>query len=341
MEWRATLSKAIQQMRNNNNSRFQGGYTGPAIIDHGVENKRIDKYEKDQIDHYKAIEHKDLENKAQRKNKYLTNILLDLPSKDIQGILDKYPPAFVLEKVDYPAVSSIKTSISAHMLTDLYEAFVNCLRSIKSNIKSQTDIDWADKIYNNSTVLKGPSNTSYHHLISRAKALHYIYQANSILELLIEKGIRNEYIDKLPPNPYNLDLYKVGTKYLHIFIDSEIDIQVNNIIFPQNYGQWSEKELYLRKRKAINNIRTTIRINKLSKLELKRQEQELKREEQRRIDAEVERRLKKEEFEKKVSAKLQEKKKTIENTIIIKDTNQKYIETMYKDISRISSFGEL
>ena len=335
MEWRATLSKAIQQMRNNNNSRFQGGYTGPAIRDHEWENKRIDKYEKDQIDNYKAIEHKDLEDKAQRKNKYLTNILLELPSKDFQPILDKYPPVFTVEKVDYPAISNIKTSISAHMLTELYEALVKCLTSIKSTIASQKDIDCADNIYNKSKVLEGPNKTSYDHVISRAQALHYIYQANHTLELLIEKGIRHEYIDKLPTNPYPLHLYiKLGTKYLHVFIDSEIDRQVNNIIVPQNYGQWNKKEIYGLKHRAIHHVRTTTRINVLSKLEIKRQEQE-------RIDAEVERRLKKEEFEKKVMARLEEKKKIVQNTIVMNNTIPNYIESIYKDISRISLLGEL
>lgn len=335
MDWRTVLSQEIQQMRNNNNSRFQGGYTGPAIRDHEFENNRIDKYMKDKIDHYKTIEHKDLEDKAHRKNKYLTNILLALPSKDIQVILDKYPPAFLVEKVDYPGISTVKSSISEHMLTDLYEAFTKCLTSIKSNIPSQEDIDCADRIYNKSKVLESPNKTSYDHIISRAQALHYIYQVNHILELLIEKGIRHEYVDKWPTNPYPLHLYiKLGTKYLHVFIDSEIDRQVNNTIFPQNYGQWTNKEIYGIKHRAIHHVRTTTRINKLSKLEVKRQEQE-------RIDAEVERRLKKEEFEKKVLARLQEKKKTVENTIVINNTIPNYIESVYKDISWLSSLGEL
>jgi 16S rRNA U1498 N3-methylase RsmE len=128
---------------------------------------------------------------------------------------------------------------------------------------------------------------------------------------------------------------KIGTRYLHVFIDSEINTQVNNImISPQNYGQWTEKEKTGIKHRALNHIRTTTRINKLSKLELKRQEQEL-------IDAEVERRLKKEEFEKKVLVKLQDKKQTVKNTIVMKDTIQNYIERMDKDISRISLLGEL
>lgn len=39
------LKKALQQMNDNNNSRFAGGYTGPAIMDHKAEVERIKRYE--------------------------------------------------------------------------------------------------------------------------------------------------------------------------------------------------------------------------------------------------------------------------------------------------------
>jgi hypothetical protein len=75
----------------------------------------------------------------------------------------------------------------------------------------------------------------------------------------------------------------------------------------------------------------------LSKLELKRQEQEL-------IDAEVERRLKKKQFEKKVAEKLQEKlivtQKQDEKSPV-KDTIQTYLEDIHKDINYWSSLGDL
>jgi hypothetical protein len=149
---------------------------------------------------------------------------------------------------------------------------------------------------------------------------------------------------------------KIGTKYLHVFIDSKIDRQVDDI-WLDNYGKMTLDELRAIKYNCLHDIRTTTRINKLSKLELKRQERE-------RIDAEVQRRLEKEEFEKKVVVRLQEKKKSIQKnppiqkkhpihenvivklqekkpTIEMKDSIQNYIERMDKDISRISLLGEL
>jgi hypothetical protein len=346
MDWRTKLSEEIQEMKHrNNSSRFAGGwgYTSANIEDGRRENERIDKYAKDKIDHFHKIEMKELEEKIEAKNKYLKDILLALPyiKDDIQSILDKYPPVFQLEKnetlkyfgylTDCPGISNIKISISAFMLTDLYEVFTKCLRVIKSKIQHQEDIDCSDRLYNKSTVLEGPNKTSYDHIISRAKALHYIYKRNLIMELLIESGICHEYIDKLPYIPevkpikyyYNdylgsgcliekeyipvknkevsLEHYgKIGTKYLHVFIDSKIDRQVDDICL-DNYGEMRLDELRAIKYNCLHDIRTTTRINKLSKLELKRQEQEL-------IDAEVERRLKKKQFEKKVLATIQENK---------------------------------
>lgn len=374
MDWRTKLSEEIQQMKHrNNSSRFAGGwgYTSANIEDGRRENERIDKYAKDKIDHFHKIEMKELEEKIEAKNKYLKDILLALPyiKDDIQSILDKYPPVFQVEKAetlkymgyltDCPGISREKTVISGHMLTDLYEAFAKSLISIKKDIHSQEDIDCADRIYNKSTVLEGPNKSVYDNIISRTQALHYIYQVNTIVELLIENGIRHEYIDKPSTGqPEITELYmKVGTRYLHVFIDSQIDKQVTDIIHPHNYGRWTINEINGTKRCAINHIRTTTRINILSKLELKRQEQEL-------IDAEVERRLEKEEFEKKVVVRLQEKKKSIQKnppiqkkhpihenvivklqekkpTIEMKDSIENYIERMDKDISRISLLGEL
>ena len=359
MDWRTTLSQQVQQMRNDNNSRLRGGYTGPAIRDHEWENKRIDTFMKNQIEHFQAIDLKDLEKKTEGKNEYLKDILLALPSKDFQSILDKYPPVFQIEKADYPAVSIIKCSISGHMLTDLYEAFTKCLTSIKTKIYHQVDINNADNIYNKSTVLKSPNNHPYYHVISRAQALHYIYEVNYIVELLIETGIRHEYIDKVPEiqgvkpvryysehflggcwiekelhvekklNP--LEIYmKIGTRYLHVFIDSEINKKIDNLIWPKNYGKFTIDLLNRIKHNCLNHIRTTNKINPFSKLELKRQEQEL-------IDAEVERLLKKEQFEKKVLARLEEKRRPVKNTITLKDNIQTYIE----DINRWSSLAEL
>lgn len=43
------LKKEIQQRHNNNNSRFMGGYTGPAIMDHKAEVDRIKVYEEQQM----------------------------------------------------------------------------------------------------------------------------------------------------------------------------------------------------------------------------------------------------------------------------------------------------
>jgi hypothetical protein len=350
MSWRSILSEEIQQMKDrNSNSRFGGGwgYTPANIEQSRRDNEEIDKYAKHKIDHFHKIEMKELEEKIEAKNKYLKDILLALPyiKDDIQSILDKYPPVFQVEKAgiikdtylysatyltDCPGISTIKTSISGCMLTDLYEAFAKSLIFIKKEIHSQEDIDCADRIYNKSTVLEGPNKTSYDHIISRAKALHYIYKRNLIMELLIESGICHEYIDKLPYIPevkpikyyYNdylgsgcliekeyipvknkevsLEHYgKIGTKYLHVFIDSKIDRQVDDI-WLDNYGEMTLDELRAIKYNCLHDIRTTTRINKLSKLELKRQEQEL-------IDAEVERRLKKKQFEKKVLASIQEK----------------------------------
>jgi hypothetical protein len=82
MDWKATLNAQIQQMRNDNNARFRGGYTGPAIRDHEFENKRIDTFMKNQIDHFQAIDLKELEKTVESKNKFLKNILLALPSKE-------------------------------------------------------------------------------------------------------------------------------------------------------------------------------------------------------------------------------------------------------------------
>jgi hypothetical protein len=383
MDWRTKLSEEIQEMKHrNNSSRFAGGwgYTPANIEDGRRENERIDKYAKDKIDHFHKIEMKELEEKIEAKNKYLKDILLALPyiKDDIQSILDKYPPVFQLEKTetlkymgyltDCPGISTIKISISAFMLTDLYEVFTKCLRVIKSKIQHQEDIDFSDRIYNKSTVLKGPNKTSYNHIISRVQALHYIYKRNQITELLLEHGISHEYIDKLPYyyNDYlgsgslkevSLEHYgKIGTKYLHVFIDSKIDRQVDAILL-DNYGGMTLDELRAIKYNCLHDIRTTTRINKLSKLELERQERE-------RIDAEVQMRLEKEEFEKKVVVRLQEKKKSIQKnppiqkkhpihenvivklqekkpTIEMKDSIENYIERMDKDISRISLLGEL
>jgi len=372
MDWRTKLSEEIQQMKHRNSSRFAGGwgYTPANIEDGRRENERIDKYAKDKIDHFHKIEMKELEEKIESKNKYLKDILLALPyiKDDIQSILDKYPPVFQVEKAeiikpycnsttasltDCPGISREKTVISGHMLTDLYEVFTKCLRVIKSKIQSQDDIDCVDRIYNKSTVLEGPSKTSYDHIISRVQALHYIYQVNTILELLIENGISHEYIDKPSTGQaVTTQLYlKIGTRYLHVFIDIDIDKQIYDIILPHNYGKWTTGEINGIKHRAINHIRTTTRINELSKLELKRQERV-------RIDAEVKRRLEKEEFEKKVLASLREKKKSIQKkhpihenvivklqekkpTIEMKDSIENYIERIDKDISRISLLGEL
>ena len=378
MDWRTKLSEEIQQMKHrNNSSRFAGGwgYTSANIEDGRRENERIDKYAKDQIDHFHTSELKTLQNDLEAKNKYLKDILLALPyiKDDIQSILDKYPPVFQIEKAgiikdpylysatyltDCPGISTIKTSISGCMLTDLYEAFAKSLISIKKDIHSQEDIDCADRIYNKSTVLEGPNKSVYDNIISRTQALHYIYKRNQITELLVEHGISHEYIDKLPYIPeVSLEHYgKIGTKYLHVFIDSKIDRQVDDICL-DNYGEMRLDELRAIKYNCLHDIRTTTRINKLSKLELKRQERE-------RIDAEVQRRLEKEEFEKKVVVRLQEKKKSIQKnppiqkkhpihenvivklqekkpTIEMKDSIENYIERMDKDISRISLLGEL
>jgi hypothetical protein len=402
MDWRSKLSEEIQQMKHNNNSsRFGGGwgYTPANIEQSRRDNEEIDKHAKHKIDHFHKIEMKELEEKIEAKNKYLKDILLALPyiKDDIQSILDKYPPVFQLEKAeiikymgcltDCPGISREKTVISGHTLTDLYEVFTKCLRVIKSKTQSQEDIDSSDRIYNKSTVLEGPNKTSYDHIISRVQALHYIYKRNQITELLVEHGISHEYIDKLPSIPavkpikyYHNDYFgsghliekeyipvknkevslehyvKIGSKYLHVFIDSKINRQVDDILL-DNYGEFKVDELRAIKYNCLHDIRTTTRINKLSKLELKRQEQEL-------IDAEVQRRLEKEEFEKKVVVRLQEKKKSIQKnppiqkkhpihenvivklqekkpTIEMKDSIENYIECMNKDISRISLFGEL
>ena len=304
----------------NSNSRFGGGwgYTPANIEDGRRENERIDNYAKDQIDHFHTSELKTLQNDVEAKNKYLKDILLALPyiKDDIQSILDKYPPVFQIEKAgiikdtylysatyltDCPGISTIKTSISGCMLTDLYEAFAKCLRVIKSKKQSQVYNDYVDRIYNKSTVLEGSSKTSYDHIISRAQALHFLYDANTILELLIENGISHEYTDKPSTGqPEITELYmKIGTRYLRLFIKPQIDKKVDHIIL-NSYGKSSAGDINGIKHYAINHIKTTTRINELSKLELKRQEQEL-------IDAEVERRLKKKQFEKKVLASIQEK----------------------------------
>jgi len=316
MDWRSKLSEEIQQMKRNNSSRFAGGwgYTSANIEDGRRENERIDKYAKDKIDHFHKIEMKELEEKIEAKNKYLKDILLALPyiKDDIQSTLNKYPPVFQLEKAgilkyfgylltDCPGISTIKISISAFMLTDLYEVFTKCLRVIKSKKQSQVYNDYVDRIYNKSTVLEGSSKTSYDHIISRAQALHFLYDTNTILELLIENGISHEYTDKPSTGqPEITELYmKIGTRYLRLFIKPQIDKKVDHIIL-NSYGKSSAGDINGIKHYAINHIKTTTRINELSKLELKRQEQEL-------IDAEVERRLKKKQFEKKVLASIQEK----------------------------------
>jgi len=43
------LKKELQQRHQNNNSRFMGGYTGPAIMDHKAEVERIRVYEEQQM----------------------------------------------------------------------------------------------------------------------------------------------------------------------------------------------------------------------------------------------------------------------------------------------------
>lgn len=43
------LKKELQQRHDNNNSRFMGGYTGPAIMDHKAEVDRIKVFEEQQI----------------------------------------------------------------------------------------------------------------------------------------------------------------------------------------------------------------------------------------------------------------------------------------------------
>uniref|UniRef100_A0A6C0DJV4 Uncharacterized protein n=1 Tax=viral metagenome TaxID=1070528 RepID=A0A6C0DJV4_9ZZZZ len=316
MDWRTKLSEEIQQMKHrNNSSRFAGGwgYTSANIEDCRRENERIDKFAKDKIDHFHKIEMKELEEKIEAKNKYLKDILLALPyiKDDIQSILDKYPPVFQVEKAkitdfytyltDCPGISREKTVISGHMLTDLYEVFTKCLGVIKSKKQSQVYNDYVDRIYNKSTVLEGSSKTSYDHIISRAQALHFLYDTNTILDLLIENGISHEYTDKPSTGqPEITELYmKIGTRYLRLFIKPQIDKKVDDVIL-NSYGKSSAGDINGIKHYAINHIRTTTRINELSKLELKRQEQEL-------IDAEVERRLKKKQFEKKVLATIQEK----------------------------------
>jgi hypothetical protein len=378
MDWRTKLSEEIRQMKHNNNSsRFAGGwgYTSANIEDGRRENERIDKYAKDKIDHFHKIEMKELEEKIEAKNKYLKDILLALPyiKDDIQSTLDKYPPFFQVEKAgiikdpylysatyltDCPGISREKTVISTHMLNDLYEAFAKCLRVIKSKKQSQVYNDYVDRIYNKSTVLEGSSKTSYDHIISRAQALHFLYDTDTIVELLIENGISHEYTDKPSTGqPEITELYmKIGTRYLRLFIKPQIDKKVDHIIL-NSYGKSSAGDINGIKHYAINHIKTTTWINKLSKLELKRQERE-------RIDAEVQRRLEKEEFEKKVVVRLQEKKKSIQKnppiqkkhpihenvivklqekkpTIEMKDSIENYIERMDKDISRISLLGEL
>ena len=303
MDWRNILNEQIQRMRDNNNGRFRGGYTASAIRDHEVETKRINAFMKEQVDHFQAIDMKPLENKVESKNKFMKDILLSLPSNDIQPILDKYPPPFQVEKVDYPGTPTITSSISGYMLNDVCDALTKCLTTIKSKMHSQQDINYADKIYNKSTI-HTHNKTTYDHIISRAQALHYIHQLNYIEELLIETGIGHEYIDKCPTIQFDstwikkgvkepLENYmKIGTKYLHTFIDSDINTKVDNIIWPNNFGEWTLDELDRLKRNCLNHSKTTTRMNELSKLELKRQEQEL-------IDAEVEKRLKEEQFEKK------------------------------------------
>ena len=371
MDWRTKLSEEIQEMKHrNNSSRFAGGwgYTSANIEDGRRENERIDKYAKDKIDHFHKIEMKELEEKIEAKNKYLKDILLALPyiKDDIQSTLNKYPPVFQVEKAeilkymgnltDCPGISSIKISISAFMLTDLYEVFTKCLRVIKSKKQSQVYNDYVDRIYNKSTVLEGSSKTSYDHIISRAQALHFLYDTNTIVELLIKNGISHgishEYTDKPSTGqPEITELYmKIGTRYLRLFIKPQIDKKVDHIIL-NSYGKSSEGDINGIKHYVINHIKTSPWINKLSKLELKRQERE-------RIDAEVQRRLEKEEFEKKVLASLQKKKKSIQKkhpihenvivklqekkpTIEMKDSIENYIECMDKDISRISLLGEL
>ena len=318
--WRTRLSEEIRQMKyRNSNSRFGGGwgYTPANIEQSRRDNEEIDKYAKNQIDRFHKIEMKELEEKIEAKNKYLKDILLALPYiKDgIQSILDKYPPVFQVEKVeiikpyfnsttayltDCPGISREKTVISGHMLTDLYEVFTKCLGVIKSKKQSQVYNDYVDRIYNKSTVLEGSSKTSYDHIISRAQALHFLYDTNTILDLLIENGISHEYTD----NPSTGQHMKIGTRYLRLFIKPQIDKKVDDLIL-NSYGKSSAGDINGIKDYAINHIRTSTWINKLSKLELKRQEQEL-------IDAEVQRRLEKEDFEKKVVASLQEKKKSIQ-----------------------------
>jgi len=366
MGWRTELSEEIQQMKHrNHSSRFAGGwgYTSANIEDGRRENERINKYAKDKMEQFHKIEIKEFEEKIEAKNNYLKGILLALPyiKDDIQSILDKYPPVFQVETgeilkdmgylTDCPGISREKTVISGHMLTDLYEAFAMCLRVIKSKKQSQGYNDYVDRIYNKSTVLEGSSKTSYDHIISRAQALHFLYDANTILELLKENSISHEYTDKPSTGQAEItELYmKIGTRYLRLFIKPQIDKKVDHIIL-NSYGKSSAGNINGIKHYAINHIRTTTRINELSKLELKRQEQE-------RINAEVQRRLEKEEFEKKVAARLQEKKKYIQKkppieenvivklqenpTIVMKDSIQNYIERMDKDISRISLLGEL
>jgi len=310
MDWRTKLSEEIQQMKDrNSNSRFGGGwgYTPANIEQSRRDNEEIDKYAKHKIDHFHKIEMKELEEKIEAKNKYLKDILLALPyiKDDIQSILDKYPPVFQVEKAetlkytgyltDCPGISREKTVISGHMLTDLYEVFTKCLGVIKSKKQSQVYNDYVDRIYNKSTVLEGSSKTSYDHIISRAQALHFLYDTNTIIDLLIENGISHEYTDK----PSTGQHMKIGTRYLRLFIKPQIDKKVDDLIL-NSYGKSSAGDINGIKHYAINHIRTTTRINELSKLELKRQEQEL-------IDAEVERRLKKKQFEKKVLASIQEK----------------------------------
>lgn len=278
MEWRTALNEEIQGMIDDNNYKFRGAYSSSAIREHETENKRIEKYMNDKLGDFYSLEIKKLEEELESNNSRFRNILLALPyiKEGIQEILNKYPQVFIIIKAGpmkssgYPGISTIKSSISGNMLTDLYLIIAKCLNSIKSNIRSSEDLASADKIYNKSTSIDDKSiyKTISDHVLKRVVALHYIHQKNEFNRLLIN-GIRYEFVseDKVP-GP--LDIYKkIGDKYLHLFIDPEISKIIDNTIFPENYGEWTSSEIHGIKHSNLHDI---LRINKLSEEELKRQE---------------------------------------------------------------------
>jgi hypothetical protein len=284
MEWRTALSEEIQYMTEKNNSKFRGGYTNSAIRDHEVESKRIEKYMNDKLGELYSIEIKKLEQELEARNQQFRNILLALPyiKEGIQLILAKYPPVFDIIKAGsmkssgFPGISTIRSSISGCMLTDLYLIISKCLNSIKSKIKSAEDLASADKIYSKSTSLDDKSiyKMISDHVLKRAVALHYIHQRNEFYRILMD-GIRHEF---LPEEKVagGLEIYKkTGTRFLHVFIDPGVDKEMSDTITPENYGEWTSDEIYRLKHSTIHQTRITERINILCEEELKRQEQDI------------------------------------------------------------------